>query len=673
MYLEFYNNNGSRSVRIVRASYEPNAKGVMTSKKKFVKFLGPVSRFDDGKPDFEARMREDFKNRRLKIDGFDYDEAEQLYSSKTKELIVVSFQTDQYPRLHLQNYGYFLLDSIFEQLGIGDILRKYKSNSKIQYDLVNVIKLLVYSRFIQPGSKRGPVYCQNDHPWLFFDHSFPDQNIWYRSLSVLNELDSKIQLRMNTKIQKSKTGRKYDTMYYYITNCSFEIPYPDEPTYLYDENGCVVNDEFGNPIVVDPGLPEKIKSKEKRHLPLAQIGLFMDENGLPAHVRAFPGNTADPTPCLEVLNSKGFDSFGIERMVLIADNAMNSRKIFYELVSQDHGYIVPKSVLKSSSDVKQWILEDKDWVTTFQEKDLNNSINDAMNEKKETGKERQGDAVDRTEKEDDEYPQEQAPKITFNYKSRIVETSAEIHDPNGKLLRKNYRVKQCVYWSYAHYRKDVHEGEKLREELRQAKDHPSLLKEKDRRLWEYMTADLVDSTTGNLLKDATVVIRILEDKLNEQEKLFGYFMIETTELDIHEIVILGKYRDLSGIENSFRVCKSDFDLRPMFVSTGDHMKAHVLICFIALTIMRIIQNKIMVFKGIPVKACSEWSYGLSEERIKIALTDCMAALVSGSYYMLNDMSQDQELLFAAFEIPKVEVATEGNIRKMRTAINHYLI
>ncbi len=85
MYLEFYNNNGSRSVRIVRASYEPNSKGVMTSKKKYVMFLGPVSRFDDGKPDFEARMREDFKNRKLKIDGFDYDEAERLYSSKTKK------------------------------------------------------------------------------------------------------------------------------------------------------------------------------------------------------------------------------------------------------------------------------------------------------------------------------------------------------------------------------------------------------------------------------------------------------------------------------------------------------------------------------------------------------------------------------------------------------------
>ena len=166
MYLEFYNNNGSRSVRIVRASYEPNKNGIMTSKKKVVKFLGPVHKFDDGLPDFEKRMRQDFKDRKLKIEGFDYDEAERAFTKKKEEMIVITFPPSEYPTMDPYNIGYFLLDSIFEQLGLGDILRRYKSDSKIEYDLINIIKLYVYSRILRPDSKRGAVLFQESHPWL---------------------------------------------------------------------------------------------------------------------------------------------------------------------------------------------------------------------------------------------------------------------------------------------------------------------------------------------------------------------------------------------------------------------------------------------------------------------------------------------------------------------------
>ena len=472
MYLEFYNNNGSRSVRIVRASYEPNKNGIMTSKKKVVKFLGPVHKFDDGLPDFEKRMRQDFKDRKLKIEGFDYDEAERAFTKKKEEMIVITFPPSEYPTMDPYNIGYFLLDSIFEQLGLGDILRRYKSDSKIEYDLINIIKLYVYSRILRPDSKRGTVLFQESHPWLFFEHNFPDKNNWYRSLTVLNDLNMKIQKRMNTKIKNSNMGRTGETMFYDVTNCYFEIAYPDEPTYLADDKGNIVNDELGNPVVIDPGFRKKFKSKEERRLPLVQIGLMIDENAIPVLVRTFRGNTADPKTCEEILECEG-EELVSGRFILVADKAMYSQSIFYKLVSKKNGYIVSKSVLKSSRDVKEWILEDKDWNTTYQEKGLNASIMEALNHSAEentgnppweNGEERDkktasGKTVTQKPNEAECRDKTNQAAATFKYKSRIVDREASSVGADGETRDFiQYKVKQIVYWSESHYRKDVHDG-----------------------------------------------------------------------------------------------------------------------------------------------------------------------------------------------------------------------
>ena len=173
MYLEFYDNNGSRSVRVVYSVREPNKEGVPVGKKKLLQYLGAVKKFDDGKPDFEARMRQGFHDRTFQIPGFDYDEAEKKIG-KAKEAdeneIHLILYRDKYPTKMDYNIGYFFLDVFFEQLGIADILRRYKSDSKITYDLVNLIKLFVFDRVLRPASKQGTVNYRATHPFFNFDH-----------------------------------------------------------------------------------------------------------------------------------------------------------------------------------------------------------------------------------------------------------------------------------------------------------------------------------------------------------------------------------------------------------------------------------------------------------------------------------------------------------------------
>ena len=81
------------------------------------------------------------------------------------------------------------------------------------------------------------------------------------------------------------------------------------------------------------------------------------------------------------------------------------------------------------------------------------------------------------------------------------------------------------------------------------------------------------------------------DKVAEYKKNLGYYQIVTSELTMDAQEVIEKYHGLTQIENQFRVMKSDLETRPLYVSTPEHVTAHLLICMIALIPMRIIQKK----------------------------------------------------------------------------------
>jgi hypothetical protein len=143
------------------------------------------------------------------------------------------------------------------------------------------------------------------------------------------------------------------------------------------------------------------------------------------------------------------------------------------------------------------------------------------------------------------------------------------------------------------------------------------------------------------------------EKVNRYKENMGYYQLVTSELTMTEKEVVDKYHGLSRIEEQFRVMKGDLRARPMFVSNPEHIKAHLLICMIALVIMRVIQNR-LVESGVMPSAKDKdvnWTAGLSAERVQSALCKWQVVKMPNDYYrFLNIDDPDLKLILDAFNI-----------------------
>lgn len=130
--------------------------------------------------------------------------------------------------------------------------------------------------------------------------------------------------------------------------------------------------------------------------------------------------------------------------------------------------------------------------------------------------------------------------------------------------------------------------EKLEKAARSVKNNAYSIK---KGVDEYTKEDVIDIDTGEILEN-TKKLRTVDLEKAEKDALYdGYFCIITSELDYDERKMRQVYGGLWRIEQSFRIMKTDLYARPVFVSTNEHIRAHFLICFVALLIIRIIQHR----------------------------------------------------------------------------------
>jgi len=172
-------------------------------------------------------------------------------------------------------------------------------------------------------------------------------------------------------------------------------------------------------------------------------------------------------------------------------------------------------------------------------------------------------------------------------------------------------------------------------------------------LRRFMDKNMVNEKTGEIVDSSKLRAMIDKDKLDAYKRSFGFYQLVTSELKMDDKEIIEKYHGLSQIENQFRIMKGDLSTRPLFVKNPDHIKAHLLICMIALTVMRIIQNKIVKSGFVPSAVQKEvcWTMGLSGERIQRALNKWQVELLPGDYYrFMNINDVDLKLILDAFDI-----------------------
>ncbi len=606
MYIDCVTNNGKPYLRVAQ-SYTAKVDGVSKTRKRTIMNIGPMARYDDGKPDYLARLKKSFLEGHPLINGL--EELAKQKQAKRKVLIEFDRDSDQASMAAPKNIGYFLLDGLYGSLGIYDVLNKHKSQSKIEYDLNGLSRLLVFSRMLWPDSK-AEAYRGKDR--FIFDVAESDNLAQtYRALDALHERADAIQARMHYKISHS-LGRNTEVCFYDVTNYYFEI----------GENDADILDIDGR--VVEEGTRKKGPSKERRCEPIVQMGLFIDDQGIPIAYRLFPGNHIDQTTLRPALK-ENINKLSFGRVIIVADGGLNSDKNIAYILKEGNGYILSRSTKKSTKPVREWMLEDSDYIWN------------------EAG--------------------------TFKVKSKIRKRT--IKDEDG--LSHEITEKLVCYWSKRHYDREMHENAGFIAYLESVIANPDKLKDKPRKIEKFLKRTEIEKETGEILKTETRLTLDLE-KLQDYLNLLGYYTIMTSEFDKSDRDIIDKYHGLSRIEDSFRISKSDLEGRPVYVNKRTHINAHFLICFIALTMVRLIQSRVLKYLGKDSGNENGWESGLSANRIKKALKSFQADALPGGYYRLTKPTEDMQLILNAFGIDRdLRLPTLSDLRQLKYAFDETAI
>jgi hypothetical protein len=263
----------------------------------------------------------------------------------------------------------------------------------------------------------------------------------------------------------------------------------------------------------------------------------------------------------------------------------------------------------------------------------------------------------------------------FKFKSRVIRRTIE--DENGNPGEITEKV--VVYWSKNFADRAVKENKSFLEFLDKFLESPTdfrISATQSKSLRKFLDKKLVNRKTGEVINSSELRALIDLDKVNSYKTGFGYYQLVTSELTMPDKEVIDKYHGLSQIENQFRIMKGDLNTRPLFVRNPEHIKAHLLLCMIALTVVRIIQNKI-VKSGLVGSAAEKnvsWTMGLTGERIQRALNKWQVDLLPGDYYkFMNTDDQDLKLILKAFniEIP-AKFYRRADLRQIKTNIKDFM-
>lgn len=161
----------------------------------------------------------------------------------------------------------------------------------------------------------------------------------------------------------------------------------------------------------------------------------------------------------------------------------------------------------------------------------------------------------------------------------------------------------------------------------------------------------VDAGTGEILNPTDIAV-LLNKKIQKEKEILGYYSIVTSEIELADKEIKGKYRGLSMIEDSFRIIKTDLEGRPIFVWTKEHINAHFLICFIALTIIRLMQYKVLKYQGRGTLDTDGWEQGITAEKMKEALNSFNANRIGEGCYQISEAKDAIKLIIETLQIDK---------------------
>ena len=464
------------------------------------------------------------------------------------------------------NGGYLFLQKVYYELGLDKICNKIEKRHKNEYGLNSILSMLLYTRILYPGSKLSSLEDAKN----FIEQPKVDIHQVYRALSLLSKESDGIQAAVYKN--SLKLGARHDKVIYYdCTNYYFESE---------EENG----------------LRQYGRSKENRPNPIVQMGLFTDIDGIPLAFCINPGNTAETTT-LKPLEDKLKEDFGLSKVVVCTDGGLAS----YENRKNDHvgerAFITVQSLKKLEKSLQDWSMETTGWkIAEFKD----------TNEAQKADMDKQHDKEYDLSKLD---PKEYA-NMLF-YKERWI-----------KVGKKNDQLEQRLIvtfsFKYKEYLQHIREKQIARaqsiiergvaEKCGKGQNDPKRFIKRDSCT---VDGELAEYTSYSL-----------NQEMIDQEARFDGFYGICTDLEDKATDIIKTNGGRWIIEDCFRITKTEFEARPVYLQRDDRIKAHFLTCFLALILYKYLAKKI-----------NRAGYHFSANNIISTLKDMNFVSVAGEGYI----------------------------------------
>lgn len=412
--------------------------------------------------------------------------------------------------------GYLFLQMVYYELGMDRICRKIRNSHHYEYDLNAILSDLIYTRVLEPGSKRSSYAAAKK----FLEPPTYEQHDIYRALSVLASECDLIQSEVY-KNSKAVVNRNDHILYYDCTNYYFEIE---------QEEG---DKKYG-------------KSKEHRPNPIIQMGLFTDGDGIPLAFSTFPGNQNEQTS-LKPLEQKVIEEFGCEKFIFCSDSGLGSENNRLLNHTGNRAYIVTQSIKKLGAEYREAALNRKG----FRRLSDNRLVD-----------------LDQLDENDyDELFYKEEPYSTKKLENRLLIT----YSPKYAAYQKEIRTKQVE--RALHMLKDGNHKKTSKNPNDPARfiDKAAVTKDGEK---------------------ADILYFLDKSKIAEEERYDGLYAVCTDLFDDNPADLLKVSEGRWQIEACFRIMKTDFEARPVYVRREDRIQAHFLICFLSLLFYRLLEKKL---------------------------------------------------------------------------------
>ena len=451
-------------------------------------------------------------------------------------------------------YANYILKPIWnETLKLKALIRYQQSKTDIEFDAEALLWQTIVNRIVSPSSHLKHYRSQTN--WL--GNSLAETNLksLYRMLSFAARIRKPILRGLNKALNQAMP-HDLSVVFYDVTNTWFETVWDDEHQWAMEVEKQLSALPSEAALEEKRQLIEKLErnrtsslrmrgpSKECRKDPIVSIAMVVDRDGIPIDFRVYPGNSSEKTTMKCSIDELA-KTYKITNAVVVADNGLNTNANLSRLVKENQGFLLAHSLSKAKqSSVDEW-LKDTGW----------------------------------------EWDKEKERKI------KIIPSS--LVDEDG-VVQTDYRM--VIGWSEKRYREDMFKIEMHEQGAREAVAHHAKLP-----LAAFGWKKYIETGKNKAQK-------INEKKLAKDKKLAGYYAYlfkdsrefdkewvelppkEKKELSGWEII--EQYKKQAQIEQCFRIMKTNFNLRPMYVYTDEHIEAQVLICVLALILLRILSKKL---------------------------------------------------------------------------------